>query len=185
MAVFVFLGFVSVAGAQWLNVKDPRIPRTSDGKPDVSAPAPRTAAGTPSLQGTWRPALPRHDPGEGMDVPLQPWARALYEERRRTNGANRPTIHCLPAGIPDGMMVRGLPWKVVQTPDVTIILIEEFTYFRQIFSDGRRLPSDPNPTWLGYSVGEWQGDTFASHRQGSMTRLGSMMTDCLTPKRSE
>jgi len=143
MAVSVLLGAVDLAGAQWLNVRDPRIPRTSDDKPDLSAPAAKTAAGTPSLQGTWRPALPRHDPGQGMDVPLQPWARAVYEERRQNNGANRPTIHCLPAGIPDGMMVRGLPWKVVQTPEVMIILIEEFTYFRQIFTDGRRLPSDP------------------------------------------
>jgi hypothetical protein len=50
------------------------------------------------------------------------------------------------------------PYKIVQTPDLIVILYESQTLFRQIFTDGRSHPVDPEPSWLGYSVGRWQGD---------------------------
>ena len=58
------------------------------------------------------------------------------------------------------LLVLPYPYKIIQTPGMTVILYEGFTTFRQIFTDGRELPKDPQPSWLGYSVGKWDGDTF-------------------------
>ena len=94
-------------------------------------------------------------PGE---VPFQPAAEALYKERIDTNGKDHPGVRCLPSGIPEKENIPdGL--KVVQTPDVTVFLYESRTIYRQIFTDGRPFPKDPTPTWMGYSVGRWEGDT--------------------------
>jgi hypothetical protein len=49
--------------------------------------------------------------------------------------------------------------KIVQTPNLVVVLYEYETIYRQIFTDGRGLPEDPNPTWMGYSIGHWDGDT--------------------------
>ena len=62
-------------------------------------------------------------------------------------------------GMPK-LIVLPYPYKVYQMPGVTVILYEGFTTFRQIFTDGRALPKDPQPSWLGYSIGKWEGDTF-------------------------
>jgi hypothetical protein len=58
------------------------------------------------------------------------------------------------------------PFKIMQTPGVTIILLEAFNNWRQVFSDGRPLPRDPVPSWLGYSIGRWEGDTFLVQSSG-------------------
>jgi len=91
------------------------------------------------------------------ELAFQPWAAALFQARDANLGKDRPTAHCLPHGVPDQMAV-GYPFKIVQTPGLTLILYEEMTHYRQIFTDGRKLPEDPNPTLLGYSVGRWEGD---------------------------
>jgi hypothetical protein len=54
----------------------------------------------------------------------------------------------------------------VQIPGLTLVLYEEMTHFRQIFSDGRSLPQDPHPAMYGYSVGHWEQDTFVVHTTG-------------------
>ena len=63
------------------------------------------------------------------------------------------------------------PFKIVQTPSVTILLFEEFHKYRQVFTDGRKLPVDPDSAWYGYSVGQWDGETFivvtAGFKEGS------------------
>jgi len=93
------------------------------------------------------------------DVPLQPWAAALYQERIDNNGKDHPGVRCLPSGIPEKNNIPdGL--KVVQTPDVLIFLYESRTIYRQVFTDGRPLPKDAQPTWMGYSIGRWDKDTF-------------------------
>jgi len=59
-----------------------------------------------------------------------------------------------------------LPWKIIQTPQVILILYEENNIFRQIFLDGRPLPKDPDPRWMGYSVGRWEGDALVVDSSG-------------------
>jgi hypothetical protein len=161
--------------AQWFTLPLKGTPRTADGSPDLAAPTPRTADNRPDLSGIWSVA-PTAGPGPGYlsniardlpdGPPLQPWAKALHDERRAAEGAGRPSERCLPHGIPDAMMVRNLPWKIIQTPDVTVILYEEFNNWRQIFTDGRTHPVDPEPAWFGYSVGRWEGDTLVVETRG-------------------
>ena len=162
------------AGAQWLNYPNPETPRTPDGKPNLVAPMAKTADGKPSLSGIWTrvpPAnLPRRPFGtpnnlvdwlaSGSQIQMQPWAEALFKERLEKNlGGGRPSERCLPHGIPDAML-PGVNIKFVQTPGLTLLLYEEFNHYRQIFTDGRPFPdNDPQPTWFGYSVGKWDGDT--------------------------
>ena len=93
------------------------------------------------------------------DIPLKPAARALYNERIDNNGKDHPGAYCLPSGIPEKDNIPdGL--KVVQTEDLTLLLHESRTIYRQIFTDGRPLPKDAQPTWMGYSIGRWDNDTF-------------------------
>ena len=164
--LFVMAG---TAPAQWLKLPLPGTPRKADGQPDLAAPAPRTPDGKPDLSGIWTADSGKYLnnlAGEGVEVPLQPWAAALYKERLATLGRDKPQVRCLPHGAPDGMLVPGYPFKLIQTPGVMIYLGEEFNQYRQIFTDGRTLPVDPNPAWFGYSVGKWEGDTFAVETTG-------------------
>ena len=64
------------------------------------------------------------------------------------------------------MLARDHPWKIVQTPGVVIILFHDSLHYRQIFTDGRPFPADPSPTWLGYSIGRWDGDTLVAETIG-------------------
>lgn len=143
--------------AQWLNYPTAGIPRAADGKPDLTAAVPRTADGKPDLSGMWQIG------GLGYatnitDVEMKPWARALFEKRLRTYGADDPASVCLPEGPRSGL--AGLdPLRILQSPNMVVILYEGGGNFRQIFTDGRPLPKDPTPTWMGYSVGHWEGDT--------------------------
>jgi len=179
LSVSVIAGAVTVAHAQWLNYPTPGIPRTADGKPNLSAPAPRTADHKPDLSGVWAAV---GDRGEGevlrnrqginiaVDVeggaPLTAWARTVLEGRRQNQSRDIPTAKCLPAGLPADMLRPTGPFKIIQHPGVTIILLEEFNNWRQVFTDGRPLPREPVPSWLGYSVGKWEGDTFVVQSVG-------------------
>jgi hypothetical protein len=140
------------------------VPRLADGKVDLKAPARRTADGHPDLQGFWMPVplvkflLNLAADMKPEEIPLTPWGRALYQERIDNNGKDHPGVRCLPSGIPEKDTIPdGL--KIVQTPDLIVLLHDSRTIFRQIFTDGRPLPKDPQPTWQGYSVGKWDGDT--------------------------
>jgi hypothetical protein len=85
----------------------------------------------------------------------------LAKERQESPGKDSPASHCLPAG--PGPM-GGLD-KIVQTPALILILHEDLSY-RQIFLDGRELPKDPNPAWMGYSKGRFVGDTLVVESAG-------------------
>jgi hypothetical protein len=159
--------------AQWLNVPTNGIPRTKDGKPDLSAPAPRKPDGKPDLSGLWQ-----GDPHNGKylgnlaadfkpgELPIQPWAEALTKERMTgAHASEEPDANCIPAGVPQSYALLH-PFKIIQQPDLMVILYEAFGAFRQIFLDGRDLPKDPNPTWLGYSVGRWEGDALVVDTTG-------------------
>jgi hypothetical protein len=90
---------------------------------------------------------------------IRPWAAAVYKQREDNFRNDTDGIRCLPPGPKAGIAVGNFPMKVVQTPNLVVVLYEYQTLFRQIFTDGRGLPEDPNPTWMGYSVGHWDGDT--------------------------
>jgi hypothetical protein len=172
--------------AQWLNYPTKGIPRTKDGKPDLTAPAPRLPDGKPDLSGIWmEPGLKYliNVAADLKDVPFQPWAAAEYSKRMENRGKDDPNNFCLPSGYPEKDAVTS-PWKIVQTPGEIIILYESRTIFRQIFTDGRPLPVDPNPTWQGYSVGHWDGDTLVVETAGTngkawMDTNGHPVTDAL------
>jgi hypothetical protein len=183
------------AGAQWLNHPDPTIPRLEDGKPNLSAAAPRTSDGKPDLSGVWQvePSTPEEiqrvfagnstgtaplDPTvprvkyrlniladfKREEEPMRPEAAALFQQRLQTLGKDIPTSHCLPGGIPFSTQIA--PFKFVQTPRLIVMLLEDNNPPRQIYLDGRMLPVDPHPTFMGYSAGTWQGDTLVVDSSG-------------------
>ena len=154
--------------AQWLSIPLPGTPRTSDGKPNLNAAGPRTADGKPDLSGIWKPDSQRYNQNllpEGTEAPMLPWADALYKHRVATEGYDRPMTYCMPHGVPDAF-TPPMPFKIIQTPAETIVLFEEFHKYRQIHTDGRKLPQDPDPAWYGYSIGRWDGDTFVVETSG-------------------
>jgi len=175
--------FAAPAFAQWAKVPDPSLPRTRDGKPNLAAPAPKAQDGKPDLSGMWTQELdpngmppgittvesitgfvpPRYfvDITAGMkpeDAAMTPWAADLFSQRRAGRGKNDPAAHCKPHGVP-AISVAPLPYKIVQTPKLVLILYEGESVFRQIFLDSRRPVEDPQPRFLGYSTGKWDGDT--------------------------
>jgi hypothetical protein len=196
----VVLAVMSVsAAAQWLRYPTAGVPRTRDGKPNLAARAPRAADGRPDLSGVW--ANDGYDPNgvEGLGPvpktvffdlsfglkdtrpPYQPWAAELYASRREQNSKDNPDARCLPIG-PLQMLAHPLPKKIIQNPGLLVILHERNMEFRQIFTDGRRLPADPQPSWYGYSSGRWEGDTLVVETVGFRDGLwadfnGSPLTD--------
>jgi len=189
----IFAGALVCAHAQWLNYPAPGTPRTRDGKPDLSAKAPRASDGKPDLSGVWQTepvppgesllgdesffVVPGDDPRtfnkyfwniladfKPAEVPIRPEAAELF--RKNAASAITPVSSCLPLGIPGADMLTYAPFKIIQTRGVTVVLYEVDNTHRQIYTDGRKLPADPNPAWLGYSVGHWEGDTFVVDSAG-------------------
>ena len=171
--------------AQWLNHRDPKIPRTRDGRANLSAPVPRASDGKPDLSGVWaaeptdelkgflgpdpssnplgadlqfisKYALNVFFDSKPEDVPMRPAAAALFKQRMESDQRDIPTSHCLPGGIPFSSLIA--PFKMIQTPGLTVMLFEDNNPPRQVYTDGRKHPSDPDPTWVGYSVGRWEAD---------------------------
>jgi hypothetical protein len=170
LALSVFLVTAAALPAQWLNLPTPGIPRTAAGKPDLNAPVPRNAAGKPDLSGLWRlNAGPGHSANIAADLKesdVEPWAEAIYKQRLGDLGRDDPwTVQCLPAGPRAMIMGGGGPARIIQLPNMVAILYEDLTY-RQIFMDGRALPKDPNPSWMGYSIGRWDGETLVVESSG-------------------
>ena len=189
--------------AQWPVQPDSRVPRAADGQINPKAPAPRTADGKPDFSGVWETirtgttqaiAGPDVHPlkrtsqfwniGAGLDgdLPLQPWAAELRASRVAANSKDNPDAHCLPIGITQ-LHNHPQPRKIIQTPAVIVILYEANGGVRQIFLDGRKMPTDdPQPWWYGYSIGRWEGDTLvvetAGFRDGGWLDVnGAPLTD--------
>jgi hypothetical protein len=177
---------------QWLNYPDPRIPRTKDGKPNLSAPAPRLN-GRPDLSGLWEAEpTPRSELDRGLprgffdlqiDVPnvskyavnllwdfkpeedpSRPETLALLRQRGESSGRDLPSSRCLPNSMPLTPLM--LPFKIVQTPQQMVMLFEHYDPARQIYTDGRALPKNPDPSWMGYAMGKWQGGTLVIESAG-------------------
>lgn len=157
--------------AQWLNHPTPGIPRTADGKPNLAATAPRTANGKPDLSGVWNKISPKYARNIAADLKpgeIQPWAEKLVAERKENLGKDYMNVLCLPLGpgyTTDADSTGAEMMKIIQTPALIIILNPDLTY-RQIYMDGRTLETNPNPSWMGYSVGHWDGDTLVVESLG-------------------
>ena len=163
MKTFVFaiilFALTTPLAAQWVNHPTPGIPRIADGKPNLTAPTPRTADGKPDLSGLWQRISLKYERNIAADLKpgeIQPWAEALVKQRAEDLQKDSPGIQCLPWGPSYSTSARKA--KIVQTPGLILMLDEDLTY-RQIFIDGRALETDPNPSWMGHSVGRWEGDT--------------------------
>jgi hypothetical protein len=148
-------------------------PKTPDGQPDLSGVwdrglAPGTpmqpAAPTPTGGGFGAPPAPGPRPFQNLPsllpdgLPFQPWAAALRKQRLAENSKDHPDAHCLPLH-PVQLHSHPQPRKIIQTPGMVLIIYEANDGLRQIFTDGRPLPVDPQPWWFGYSTGKWDGDT--------------------------
>jgi hypothetical protein len=157
--VIVLSVLASPVSAQWLKQPTPGIPRTPDGKANLTAAAPRTPDGKADLSGLWQRISPKYRRDIAADLKpeeIQPWARQLVAERREDLGKGHMAVHCLPWG--PGYTTSERLFKIIQTPAL-ILMLDEGLVYRQIFMDGRPLEPEPNPSWMGYSVGRWDGDT--------------------------
>lgn len=195
----------AAAPAQWAKQRDPRVPSLRDGKPNLAAPTPRTADGKPDLSGVWMnlgDPLPKGAQAvEGPDfkaprfffdvtadmkpeqVQMEPWAEALSKQHLESHGVADPISHCKPVGIP-ALDASYPPYKITQTARLVTVLYEYHGTFRQIFLDGRKPVPDPNPTWMGYSTGRWDGDslvveTVGFNDLGWLDRVGHPHSDAL------
>jgi hypothetical protein len=192
-AIVAVLITVAVAGAeaQWLNYRDPKTPRTPDGRPNLSAPAPRQN-GKPDLTGLWQaertpvseyvrvlgPGLPQIQPDlndvtkhflnvfwdmNPAEWPLRPEAAALTEQRQKS-GRDFQTAYCLPGSLPHTLLA--LNFKMIQAPGEIVLLAGSADPPRQIYIDGRSLPKNPEPSWTGTSAGHWEGTTLVVETTG-------------------
>jgi hypothetical protein len=181
-AFIFFLAAATTVSAQWLEYPTAGVPRTSDGRANLAAPAPRAPDGNPDLSGIW---MPEGDPSLGDSDPppryfldifgrltpktipaeLQPSAAQVYARNRDSVGKLNPASNCLPRGVPWADATPS-PYKILQMPGLVVVLYEENTTFRQIFTDGRPHPMDPQPTWLGYSTGKWEANTLVVDTAG-------------------
>lgn len=194
--------------AQWFKYPTPGVPRTSTGAVDLNAPAPRTPDGKPDLSGVWLatnplpcPPLLRDgddcaektplsawafhiDAGLPGGLPYQPWAAAIVKQRSADNSKDDPHVQCLPSNPPRAYTLPHYQ-KIVQTPRFIVLLHEFNASYRQIFTDGRPLPVDPQPSWTGYSTGRWEGDTLVVQTNGLRDGLwldvaGNPLTEAAT-----
>src|SRR5215468_3123109 len=198
--IVVTCAFSVPAFAQWLQYPTPGVPRLPDGSPNLQAPTPRTADGKPDFSGVWEPEKNRPCPPEGcadMQVPLeflnigwslkdgppyQPWAAEIKKKRAEENGKDDPVSRCLPGGI---VKLHTTPQlrKIIQIPGLLVTLNEMDATYRQIFTDGRPLPSSIElPSFKGFSTGKWEGDTLVVQTTGFpdgiwLDRNGSPLTD--------
>jgi len=181
--------------AQWPSYPTPGVPRTPEGKPNMNAPAPKSSDGKPDLTGIWQNdrtvggtvaarssanppstneallTIAKRSPFWNLGsqfpdgLPFTPWAAELHRQRVAGNSKDNPDAHCLPMGIMQ-FHNHGEPRKMIQTPQVIVILYEANAGLRQIFTDGRPLPKDADPWWYGYSTGHWEGDTLVVQSAG-------------------
>jgi hypothetical protein len=192
----LFAAAMVCANGQWLNYPAPGTPRTRDGKPNLSAPAPHLSNGKPDLSGVWlveAPApgvlermvgdlsvfvVPGDDPRtfspyffnilgdfKRGEEPVRPEAAAVLRTRAERHGVDFPGTRCLPVGIPAATFIA-VPFKIIHSPGLMAMLYEVDSTFRQIYTDGRKLPAELQPAWLGYSVGKWEGDTLVVDTAG-------------------
>ncbi len=158
----------------------------ANGEPDLAAPAPRTPEGKPDFSGMWFANVPARDYCKEADciqeermareqinlgiklpdgLPYTEWSKEQMVARRANGGREDPHTYCMPPNFPRAWTLPQY-MKIVQTPGLMVVLHEFNAAYREIYLDGRPLPEDPNPTWNGYSVGHWEGDTLVVETNG-------------------
>jgi hypothetical protein len=195
----VLLALAAPLAAQWVSYPTAGVPRLPNGAPNLSAPTPRSADGHPGLSGLWGAEVNIPCPPDGcadlplnrhfLDIgwrmqgglPFQPWAAEAHARRSADNDKDAPSTRCLPYSVIQ-MHTTPLYRKIVQAPGMLAILNEHDAFHREIYTDGRPLPADPQPSWRGYSSGRWEGDTLVvqsiGFRDGQWLDMGgSPMTD--------
>lgn len=203
LALAFVLAVTAALAAQWPSHPAGKVPRTPDGKVDLRAPAPRTADGKPDLSGVWayagvlgfRGGPPPPPPGTPVQatfwnieagfkdgLPFTPYGAAVRKQRMDGNSKDNPDAACLPLGYMQ-MHTHSQPRKVIQQPELIVLLYEANAGVRQIYLDGRPAPpADAEPWWFGYSRGHWEGDTLvveSTHFKdgGWLDVLGAPLTD--------
>jgi hypothetical protein len=196
----------AIISGQWIHYPTEGVPRKADGSPNLTAPAPRLPDGKPDLSGLWHAAQARqckNAKGESIPcgielggsqlggnlgrnlpggfLPYQDWARKKFDERHAALSIDDPHVRCLPDNPPRHWTLPHLT-KVIHTPKLLAMLYEVNAMYRQVFIDGRPFPQDMNPSWNGYSVGHWEGDSLVVESRGFRDDLwidtwGSPMSD--------
>jgi hypothetical protein len=180
------VAFATSLGAQWPSTRSASAPRTAAGQVDMTSAAPRAADGKPDLSGIWDKAiLPGEVPKAGGflaagpsqafrdlaaavpgGLPIRPEAAKLKAARFAQNSKDHPDAHCLPLH-PIQLHTHPQPRKIVQTPDLLLMIYEANDGRRQLFMDGRQLPSGEfERWWYGYSVARWDGDALVVESNG-------------------
>ena len=178
----------TAAHSQWLNYRAAGTPVTKDGNVDLTAPTPRAPDGKPDLTGVWHiqavrpsgsltPELTATGVGPGGysgnifrdmkpdEVPEKPEAAKLRNERMKSGNRPNPSVFCLPMGLPVNNFVVEVV-KFIQAPKQIMVIYEVDGSYRQIYTDGRPLPKDMSPSWLGYSTAHWNDDTLVVETEG-------------------
>ena len=185
LVALVLAGSISLPlYAQWFDWEYPLVPRTDDGKPDMTAPVPRTADKGVDLSGLW---VSVNASGSLYDSSrLLGWAKDAMDTAERNFYRSDPRLACLPSGpgsYPAEAIAGGMR-RIVQHPEVIAVLNEDMTH-RQIYMDGRPLEAETLlPSWMGFSVGRWQGDMLIVESNGFndktwLTQKGHHHTDQL------
>jgi hypothetical protein len=180
----------AVVTGQWIKYPTEGVPRNADGSLNRNAPAPRLSDGRPDFSGLWHAADPNRCKGRGGEfaqcgneiggsplggnlgrnlpggtLPYRPEAGKLAAARHADDSRDDPHVRCLPDNPPRMWTLPHLT-KAIHSPKLLVLLYEINAMYRQIFIDGRPFPEDPNPTWNGYSVGRWEGDTLVVQTRG-------------------
>lgn len=178
LAAAVLTSFVPASTpvfGQWFNYPKKDAPRLPNGKVNMTAPAPKLADGKPSMAGVWlgdnwNPAGARPNPPSRnlQNSKMLPAAQKEFDLRVANHMLYDPKVRCMPNGVPHAS-TEPYPFEIIHTPDKTLINYEMYSVRRQVFTDGRKLPAnikDFTPTWMGYSVGRWEGDEFVVETSG-------------------
>ena len=138
-----------------------------------------TPGATPDLSGVWRRSRRAPDNKRkytlyeialsltNEEPPMTPWALEKYKAAKPNVGlhpytlaqTNDPVAQCFPPGVPKIYLVRGAPLEILQPPGRVMMYFEYDHFVREIFTDGRQHTEDPNPTYMGESIGKWEGNT--------------------------
>ena len=118
-----------------------------------------------------RQVLEHHAGSQAGEAADDAVAAAIQKQRESREHVDDPFGYCLPPGVPRIHFVIGA-YRIVSNPQVTAFLHETAAgwIFRQVFTDGRPMPAVTEPSWLGYSVGRWDGDTFVVESAGFKDR---------------
>jgi len=192
--ILMLTAFGATAAAQWLNYPAPGIPRLQDGKPNLSAPAPKGPDGKPDLYGLWEfdreldttrrfdPVLETAAPGitiKPEDIVLTSEGKALQRQRRENYF---PGAQCLPDPLP--RRYGALPFKILTLSGLVVILYEDKTTYRQIFMDGRRFPKILIPLGRDTPSGNGTATRWKSIQPASTAMNGFYLAAARTATRS-